>query len=1217
MTFVLLFLFSNSILAQQTGFMPLKSIPPKYKVDKRVDNMGYWKRMAELGLVPVAPVRAVPKAVYKSSKITDASVATPDSPDILITSENATQSENSVFISPNDRFTVLNSNNSSPNPYPGYFLGADDFFSTDGGQNWDGQINGAGSNNMGDPSTAINYNGRWFVGYIHSGGGQALSYSDNGGLTWKVRAIASPPTGMGGMLDKSHLWIDNSPASPFKGTLYDGWTVITGPSDGQIQISRSTDNGLGWQIPAKISDSVHAGSLNQGVNIATGPNGEAYAVWSVYDNFPADESALGFARSINGGQKWEPARRIIDNIRGIRVHGVNKLMRTNSFPSMAVDLSNSPWRGTLYVVWANVNTPGINTGSGVDIFMIRSSDGGFNWSVPLRINQDLPVPGKQHFFPWICCDPANGNLSVIFYDDRDTPPGQAETWVATSMDGGNNWQDFRVSDVAFTPSPVTGLSDNYFGDYLGIAANSGMVYPCWTDNRLGIAESFVSPFRLGPVPGQPYIAYQASHYNDTLTGNGNGRPDFGETALLGLTLRNLGDQPDSNVRVTLSSDSPYISFTDSTENFGNFAAIQSKALQDVFSVHISDTIPNGTRIPFTLTATDNRDSSYLSNFTLPVSAPEVMIAGLSVNDSATNNSHALDAGETAFLVVKITNNSLFDATSLVCKLESPQSFIHLTQNAVNMGNLASGQSGEAVFQVKVNDSIMAGTLAGFKVTTTYSGRRLTRMFNEKIGLILEDWESGNLRKFSWFASGDKAWGIDSTHQYAGKYCLRSGVIYDNQTSSLFITYRALTSDSISFYRKISSEAGYDKLNFYIDNSLVGQWSGDLDWEREVFPVVGGNHRFKWEYSKDQAVTDGLDAAFIDNIEFPSLQYTTADAGKDLSIYACQNFSCNGVATFYDSLRWTSLGTGHFENPRLAVTKYFISDADKAAGSVTLVLTVYGPSAGEIAVDSVTVTILPVPTSFAGNDAAVCAGIPFRVSNSSATNYKSLHWVTDGNGKFDDPTLLMPLYTPDSNDYKRGKVKLVLVTFAGNSDACGYAIDSMTLTIYPLPKINLPGGYFGCTGYSLSVDATTEGAVSYEWLPGGMSTPVISVDTARIGANAASFSVTVTDGHGCQSTSPTKVAFVDCPEKQQTGNIFFRIYPNPCLGEFMIEFFAATTEKVSLKLVNTSGMTVLETNGFDVNGMSTQRIDLGKIAQGPYFITVNNSGNSNTQKLIIL
>ena len=39
------------------------------KIDTRIDNMGYWKRLAKEGKVPVAPVIPVKPAEFKTSII--------------------------------------------------------------------------------------------------------------------------------------------------------------------------------------------------------------------------------------------------------------------------------------------------------------------------------------------------------------------------------------------------------------------------------------------------------------------------------------------------------------------------------------------------------------------------------------------------------------------------------------------------------------------------------------------------------------------------------------------------------------------------------------------------------------------------------------------------------------------------------------------------------------------------------------------------------------------------------------------------------------------------------------------------------------------------------------------------------------------------------------------------------------------------------------------
>lgn len=454
-------------------------------VDYRIDNIGYWVKMAEKGLVPFNPDVKVAQAIYNGSKIHSPMVAQDDSPDVPVTNESAQQSENSIFVDPNNEATALNSNNSGP---PGFF-GADDLYTFDSGETFQGEVQGAGGNNSGDPATAIGTDGRWYVGYINNPGGQSVSYSDDQGDSWTPVFVASNP---GQLADKNHLWIDNKAGSPYENYLYDAWTDFGGPNQGNIVLSRSTDNGESWSTGTNISSG--AGGFHQGVNISTGPNGEVYAVWAVtYGG--GDEDAIGFAKSTDGGETWETAKTIITNIRGIRSSGVPENMRVNSFPVMAVDNGDGQYSGNIYVTWTNVGVPGENTGSDRSVYMIRSEDGGDTWADPVRVDQDEQGVGNANYFGWITTDPSNGMLSVVFYTNRDIQPNQAQTWVALSSNAGDTWEDFQVSDVTFTPTPIPGLASGYFGDYIGITAMNGTVYPCWTDNRSGSAKTYVSAFQ--------------------------------------------------------------------------------------------------------------------------------------------------------------------------------------------------------------------------------------------------------------------------------------------------------------------------------------------------------------------------------------------------------------------------------------------------------------------------------------------------------------------------------------------------------------------------------------------------------------------------------------------------------------------------------------------------------------------------------------------------
>jgi hypothetical protein len=453
-----------------------------------IDNVNYWRVMAQRGLAPnFRTTGPITPAELKSARIEASAASFVNSPDVAITTGNS-QSENSVFVNPNNIAVALNSNNSL---VAGIYR-ASAYSTNNTGATWTG-LNSVEPNSFADPAVVIDNNNNWYVNYITQGYKQSVAKSINNGVTWSVTQSADPGAGL--LADKNHFMVDNSITSSYQGNLYNAWTLFYGggAANQKVHINRSTDGGATWSANNNISGALGS-YLDQGVNIQTGPAGEVYVTWTVYPG-PGltDEKAIGFCKSTDGGATYSAPVKAIDNIRGHRVTGCGKSMRSNSFPSMAIDNSFGPNRGTIYIVWANVGVPGINTGTDIDIYMIKSSNGGTTWSVPVRVNGGPTGTGKKHYFGWITCDPKTGTLNVIFYDDRNVSATQVEAWVATSCNGGANWIDFKVSDVAFTPNVGTG---GYFGDYLGISSYDNVVYPVWTDNRTGTALAYTSPFIL-------------------------------------------------------------------------------------------------------------------------------------------------------------------------------------------------------------------------------------------------------------------------------------------------------------------------------------------------------------------------------------------------------------------------------------------------------------------------------------------------------------------------------------------------------------------------------------------------------------------------------------------------------------------------------------------------------------------------------------------------
>ena len=91
------------------------------------------------------------------------------------------------------------------------------------------------------------------------------------------------------------------------------------------------------------------------------------------------------------------------------------------------------------------------------------------------------------------------------------------------------------------------------------------------------------------------------------------------------------------------------------------------------------------------------------------------------------------------------------------------------------------------------------------------------------------------------------------------------------TTAISISIDVLTNDSISFYRKVSSENNYDYLNFFIDNVKVARWAGTKSWAKVAYAITPGHHILKWNYIKDQSTASGSDCAWLDFIVFPAIQ----------------------------------------------------------------------------------------------------------------------------------------------------------------------------------------------------------------------------------------------------------------------------------------------------------------------------------------------------------
>jgi len=132
-------------------------------------------------------------------------------------------------------------------------------------------------------------------------------------------------------------------------------------------------------------------------------------------------------------------------------------------------------------------------------------------------------------------------------------------------------------------------------------------------------------------------------------------------------------------------------------------------------------------------------------------------------------------------------------------------------------------------------------------------------------ILYEDFENGYL-PYDWYRTSysDASWSVVSSDSYEGSYSLKSNDIGSSEEAGIAVEVYCPSYAYVSFYKKVSSESGYDKLRFYIDDCEEDNWSGTLGgWTSHSYYLGSGYHTLKWEYDKDGSISSGSDCAWID------------------------------------------------------------------------------------------------------------------------------------------------------------------------------------------------------------------------------------------------------------------------------------------------------------------------------------------------------------------
>jgi hypothetical protein len=236
-----------------------------------------------------------------------------------------------------------------------------------------------------------------------------------------------------------------------------------------------------------------------------------------------------------------------------------------------------------------------------------------------------------------------------------------------------------------------------------------------------------------------------------------------------------------------------------------------------------------------------------------------------------NDAGFISIGDTALMHITLINNGGGSAVNPVGVLSTSDSYVGILQNSSNYPTILPFGNGvsQSQYRFTIAPDCPSYHTVNFRLGITANGGYIdSAFFSIVVGQMVEDFESGNFLSYPWQFAGNANWTVSTTTPYQGAYSARSGVITHNQSTQLSVQMNVASASEIRFHYKVSSEADYDFLTFYIDNTAQEAWSGEVAWSEAVYNVSSGLHTFKWIYSKDGSESNGSDCGFIDNVIFP-------------------------------------------------------------------------------------------------------------------------------------------------------------------------------------------------------------------------------------------------------------------------------------------------------------------------------------------------------------
>lgn len=371
------------------------------------------------------------------------------------------------------------------------------------------------------------------------------------------------------------------------------------------------------------------------------------------------------------------------------------------------------------------------------------------------------------------------------------------------------------------------------------------------------AQNYIQYFKTITVivPDGPYITASDVQLN--------GMAEVGKTATWNLSVKNLGVSDASSVYAKMTTTAQGVTLLQDSVYIGSVAVNETKNFQNAFSAAIPGTLEDETPIAFNVSVSwgTGRSEKIIYEKT---AAPKLVVAASRISPQT------ITAGSEVTVEVDNKNEGHAALPFAIVDLTSNYTGARVISPSYYMYALQPDQTTTNAFTVKVSDNVPDNAIIPLYYHRVIGSSHVIDTLYMIVGTCTEDFETGDFSpRFDWDNTSAYPWTVTTEQKHNGNYSVRSKEnLAHNKTSRLELTVTSLIDGDFSFYRKVSSEANYDKFKFYVDNEQKDEASGVVNWTKVTVPVTAGTHTYRFDYSKDVSNSSNSDCVWVDDIVIP-------------------------------------------------------------------------------------------------------------------------------------------------------------------------------------------------------------------------------------------------------------------------------------------------------------------------------------------------------------